>query len=218
MSQQINLILPELRPRFDWLALPVIGVAALIGIMILVAVAQIQAQRVSQLSQEEASLNGQLLNLQQQVQVLGQAVSNRKSDPTLGPEIENARLGVEQRRQVLDFISRSDFGKGGGFAEMLQGFSRQTLDGVWLVGFGLATSGIEIRGRLIDPGLLPAYIRKLDGDKAFSGRRFAALEMKGVDPVADEAKDASSKPAAVGGRYTEFVLRSDAPPVQDKTP
>lgn len=29
MSQQINLLLPELRPRFDWLALPVESVATL---------------------------------------------------------------------------------------------------------------------------------------------------------------------------------------------
>ena len=30
MSQQINLLLPELRPRFDWLALPVVLGAALV--------------------------------------------------------------------------------------------------------------------------------------------------------------------------------------------
>lgn len=217
MSQQINLLLPELRPRFDWLALPVVGTAALLGLLALVALAQFQMVQVSHLSNEEASLNGQLLNLQQQVQTLGQAVSSRKPNQALGPEIENARLGVEQRRQVLDFIGQSDFGKGSGFAGVLQGFSRQTLEGVWLVGFGLASSGIEIRGRLIDPALLPVYINKLNGDKAFTGRRFSTLEMKDVEPVVDAAKD-KPVPSAPGGRFTEFVLRSEAAPVQEKTP
>ena len=36
MSQQINLLLPELRPRFDWLALPVVAAAGLAGLLLLV--------------------------------------------------------------------------------------------------------------------------------------------------------------------------------------
>jgi hypothetical protein len=39
MSQQINLLLPELRPRFDWLALPVVLGAALVGLLFVVAMA-----------------------------------------------------------------------------------------------------------------------------------------------------------------------------------
>ena len=35
MSQQINLLLPALRPRFDWLALPVVIGVALVGLVLL---------------------------------------------------------------------------------------------------------------------------------------------------------------------------------------
>lgn len=218
MSQQINLLLPELRPRFDWLALPVVVGAALLGLLVLFVLAEVQLLRVSQLRNDEAAVNGQLLNLQQQVQSLGQAVSTRKPNEALVPEIENAKTGVEQRQQVLSFIAQGDISKGGGFAGMLQGFSRQTVEGVWLVGFGLASSGIEIRGRLIDPALLPVYINKLNGDEAFAGRRFSALEMKGVEPVVEEVKDKTVQPLSKGGRYTEFVLRTESAPVQEKAP
>jgi hypothetical protein len=34
MSQQINLVLPELRPRFDWLGLPVVAAAAIVGLLL----------------------------------------------------------------------------------------------------------------------------------------------------------------------------------------
>lgn len=219
MSQQINLLLPELRPRFDWLALPVVAGAALLALVLLLVVAQSQSMRVVRLKAEEATLNGQLLNLQQQVQALGQLLGNRQPNAALLPELDLAKTGVAQRQEVLDFIGRRDKSQGGGFLNILQGFSRQTLDGVWLVAFGLSPDGVEICGRLLDPALLPAYISRLNADPAFAGRRFAALEMQGVDPVA-EKPDADPKAAAkpLGKRYTEFVLRTEAVPPPEKTP
>lgn len=219
MSQQINLLLPELRPRFDWLALPVVAGAALVALLLLLAVAQSQSMRVAQLKAEEATLNGQLLNLQQQVQALGQVLINRKPNAALLPELDLAKSGVAQRQEVLDFIGRRDKNQGGGFLNILQGFSRQTLDGVWLVAFGLSPDGVEIQGRLLDPALLPVYISRLNADPAFAGRRFAALEMKGVDSVAEKPeanRTVAAKP--VGKRYTEFALRTESAPPPEKTP
>ncbi|KXB30243.1 hypothetical protein AT959_12855 [Dechloromonas denitrificans] len=219
MSQQINLLLPELRPRFDWLALPVVAAATLLALLLLLALAQSQSMRVARLKAEEATLNGQLLNLRQQVQALGQVLGNRQPNAALLPEIDYAKTGVAQRQEVLDFIGRHDKSQGGGFLNILQGFSRQALDGVWLVAFGLSPDGVEIRGRLVDPALLPAYISRLNADPAFAGRRFAALEMKGVDPAAEKPeadRTAAAKP--VGKRYTEFVLRTELAPPPEKTP
>ncbi len=218
MSQQINLLLPALRPRFDWLALPVVTGAALAGLFLLLVLAQVQAFRVDRLSGEEAAINGQLLNLQQQVQSLGKSLSDRHGNADLPLDIAAAKIGVAQRQEVLSFVGQGTIGKGSGFSDMLQGFSRQAVDGAWLVGFGLALDGIEIRGRLLDPALLPVYIDRLNDDAAFAGRRFTALEMKAVDPAAerrDEAKKAEPRPV-VGGRYTEFVLRTESAPLAEK--
>jgi hypothetical protein len=224
MSQQINLILPELRRRFDWLGLPVVAGVAVAGLLAVLAAAQVQSLRIGRLQAEDAALNGQLLALQQQVQGLGQALGSRKPDATLPPQIELARMAIGQREEVLGYIERGDTRKkGGGFAGMLQGFARQTVDGVWLVGFGLATDGIEIRGRLVDPALLPVYINRLNGDQAFAGRRFSALEMQGVTPVIEATPPAADKNPApvskVAGRpYTEFALRTEAAPSLEKKP
>ena len=219
MSQQINLILPELRPRFDWLALPVVAAVALAGVVLVVLLAQFQSYRHSQLSSEAAAVNGKLLNLQQQVQVLGQAVGARKPNAALPEEIRLLRNGVEQRREVLDFIGRPvGAGVAPGFSAMLEGFSRQTLEGVWLIGFALAPAAIEIRGRLLDPALLPRYIGRLNEDRAFAGRSFAALEMKGVVPSASVAKAGAAKPATEVRPYTEFVLRTDRVPGGERRP
>lgn len=219
MSQQINLILPELRPRFDWLALPVVAAVAVAGLVLVVLLAQYQAFRHAQLNTEAAAINAKLLNLQQQVQALGQAVGARKPNAALPNEVQRLRSGVEQRREVLDFIGRRQgAAKAPGFAAMLEGFSRQTLEGTWLVGFSLAPEAIEIRGRLLDATLLPRYIGRLNQDPVFVGRRFSALEMKGIVPSAPEAGSNAAKPVAPPLPFTEFVLRTERVPGGEKRP
>lgn len=220
MSQQINLLLPELRPRFDWLALPLVAGAAAAGLLLLIGIGQFQSFREARLGSTAAGINGQLLNLQQQVQMLGQTVATRKPNPALNDEIAALRAGVDQRREVLTYVSRGSGEAAPGFSAMLQGFARQDIDGVWLVGFGLSHGGLEIRGRLLDPALLPRYIERLNSDAAFTGRLFAALEMQGVArlPAPPTAAAASAKARPIPTPYTEFVLRTEAAPPPEKKP
>jgi hypothetical protein len=101
MSQQINLLLPELKPRVDWLALPVVAAFALVGLLLLVGLATVTAMRAESLRAKEAAIKMQLLALQQQVQTLGQSLGARQGDSLLDTQIAAARLGVAQRQEVL---------------------------------------------------------------------------------------------------------------------
>ena len=102
MSQQINLLLPELKPRFDWLALPVVASLALAGLLLLVGLSTVTAMRADSLRAKEAAIKTQLLALQQQVQTLGQSLGARQGDSMLDKQIAAARLGVAQRQEVLN--------------------------------------------------------------------------------------------------------------------
>ena len=223
MSQQINLLLPELRPRFDWLALPVVVATAGVTLLVFLLFAGYQSLRSDRLKGQEADINGQLLNLQQQVQAVQQTLAARQPSVTLPQEIADMKVAVDQRREVLDFVSRAGVSGNSAYSGVLEGFSRQAGEGVWLVGFGLSGKDIEIRGRLLDATLLPAYIERLNGDAAFQGRRFSALEMKGVVPVVEARAgqvpvNANAPQAASPGRpYTEFTLRSGAATVGERT-
>ncbi|MDP2881519.1 MAG: PilN domain-containing protein [Azonexus sp.] len=210
MSQQINLLLPALRPRFDWLALPVVAGVALAGLVLISILAVLGLTQAASLKTSEAEIRNQLAAVQQQVQTLGQSLAARQGDTSLDRQIATARLALTQRQEVLAVIAQGDIAQGSAYSGLLQGFSRQTVDGVWLVGFGFADKEIEIRGRLLDPALLPTYINRLNDEPAFAGRRFAALDMKGFDPADDKRNDpASSVKARVPARYTEFVLRTE---------
>jgi hypothetical protein len=217
MSQQINLLLPALRPRFDWLALPVVAAAALAGLVLISLLAVFGVTQAANLKAREAEIRSQLAAVQQQVQALGQSLAARKGDSGLDARIEAARLALTQRQEVLAVIERGDVTQGNAYSGLLQGFSRQTVDGVWLFGFAFADKEIEIRGRLLDPALLPTYINKLNDEPAFAGRRFAALDMKSFDP-ADAKRDdpAAAAKAKVSVRYTEFALRTELQAGQEK--
>ncbi len=212
MSQQINLLLPELRPRFDWLSLPVVAGAGLLGVLLMVALSSLGAMRVNALKENENAIRAQLAALQQQVHSLGQSLGARQGDSTLDKQLANARTAVAQRQEVLNIVAQGDLPSSHAYSGLLQGFSRQIVDGVWLTGFGFAPKHIEIRGRLTDPALLPVYIHRLNAEPVFAGRRFAALDMKGVDP-SDDKRDVSApakSPAVATPRYTEFALRTEA--------
>jgi len=211
MSQQINLLLPELRPRFDWLSLPVVLAVALLGLLVIIVTTGFVSQRVSQLTVQEAQLKTRLQALQQQTKEMGVALGARKGDATLPERIEELRLAVEQRQDAMKALGQGRVPGEAGFAEVMRGFSRQIVEGVWLTGFSLSGKNIEIRGRLTEPSLLPTYIKRLNGESAFAGRRFEALDMKGELPQLDTGAAATAATSSRPTRpFTEFVLRTDA--------
>jgi hypothetical protein len=65
---------------------------------------------------------------------------------------------------------------------------------------------MEIRGRTVSPESVPAYIRRLNGEKALNGRSFAALDMS--SPAGDPAAKAAADPAKPAPRFIEFSLMS----------
>ena len=104
MSQQINLLLPELRPKFDWMGLPVVLAAALAGLLLLVGMAQMQLMQLDRTKLEAASVGAQLAGLQQQLVSLGHSMGQRKADANLPEKISLEKTGISDRREVMAFV------------------------------------------------------------------------------------------------------------------
>lgn len=228
MSQQINLLNPRLRLIRDWLSLPLaVGVAVAL-IVVLGGVSVYSARQRDALIKEEASLAAANKNLLTEVESLGKVVTDRKPDAELVRQAQLLKSMLAPRQEVLQRLKNLST-QDTSFVPYLRGFSKQRLEGVWLTEFSLGKSEIAIRGRLTDPSLLPAYIRRLNSEPAFQGKRFAALDMKGVEPapLTENVAAAAAPPglsgavavaspsrnAPAGGNpvrvpYTEFVLQS----------
>lgn len=216
MSQEINLLNPALRPKRDWLSSRRVALASLAALFVVAAA--VVALRIDLASEQKAqtSAAAQLSAVRDEVQALQARLVARKNDPALEQEAVHLAAAIAQRREVLK-QARGLAAEEGGFAEVMRGFSRQRVEGVWLTSFNTGPGGFDIRGRLLDPALLPAYIRRLNAEPAFRGRHFAALDMLGVEPSSPPAAGSTQapvvnmQPAATGPtRYTEFFLRATA--------
>lgn len=211
MSQQINLLLPELLPKRDWLDLRWVLWAAGFFALLIVGLSWNARREAAAAEATRASVQQELDGLQKMVAEMNRSLLERKPDPALVQEVSRQRDALALRERALQLVDEGKAGSPRGFSELLSGFSRQVMDGVWLTGFDFSGKQIEIRGRLREYSLLPAYIRRLNAEEVFRAYRFSALDMKGVEPKDDKAASGTiaAKPAAASApAYTEFVLRS----------
>ncbi|MFA7290767.1 MAG: hypothetical protein WC023_00830 [Rhodocyclaceae bacterium] len=217
MSQEINLVNPALRPKRDWLAFRSVAVAAAMALLLVSALYAYARVSASSALQAQVAVQARLAALQLEVQSAQAALAARVNDPVLEKEIVRMTAAVKQRGEVLRLAEDLATQGSGGVAEVMRGFSRQRMEGVWLTGFSVGPGGFDIRGRLLDPAALPTYIRRLNAEPAFRGRSFAALDMQGIVPQVQpqplSAGDAASAPAPAAqtgapARYTEFALRA----------
>jgi len=223
VAQQLNLFDPALLRKRDWLALANVVMLALV-LMVVVAVAATVVRRdIPSLTGQVASNENQLKVMREQVVVLGQRVANRKPDPRLENELTESRLLLDARNAVLTALRQRMDPRAGSFAEYLRGFARQSVSGLWLTGISVdaASQGMEIRGRTVDPALLPEYIQRMNKEPAFQGRAFSALKLAEgkaeplpgapATPTATQPADAAKK-----ALFHEFTLIPLAPTAAGK--
>ncbi|WP_301100633.1 hypothetical protein [Propionivibrio sp.] len=221
MSQQINLYEARLRPRHELAVARNLGICTLLVLVLMTALAQWASFEAKQKGEASALSQQRLRDEQEKLKVLTQKVAQRRVSPALVADLDSAKAKLAVSTELIGILDSGTLGNTSGFAALMNGFARQSASDVWLTGFVVTQGGveIEIRGRLLDPTKLPAYVQRLSSEPVFQGRRFAALEVQGVDPDEQKADQpgVTKVPEAKGGaqsavrspRFVEFVLRSE---------
>jgi hypothetical protein len=135
-------------------------------------------------------------------------------------EAEAARLEADAkaRRGMLELVKGGDLGDTKGFSRYFAAFARHPVRGVWLTGFGVGERGniLRIRGRVLHPDLVPAYLKVLNEDEVMRGRLITELKLVSRDE-SDARRGGASQEAAAPPRYVEFELLAPLrTPVRDK--
>lgn len=214
MSQQINLLNPELLTRRDWLDAR--RIAQLAGAMVLVMLVAYgwTSYRVNRMGQEHQSVSAELASLKHE---LDQALLQHQPRPPskrLQEEVAMAEAALADRQRVLAFLQGGGLGKAQGFSGYMEAFARQRVQGLWLTGFSIddSVSQIRISGRALRPDLVPQYIAGLGRETILSGREFAALDMGVVESVAATGS-AAAQPMPAAQSIVQFRLQSlEKPP------
>jgi len=221
VSQQINLYELRLRPRHELAMARNLGISALALLLLMTSLALWARFDANRKSAAAAVSQKQVAAEQERLTALSKMVAQRQVSPALASELEMARTTLAVRSDVIAMLDSGKLGNTTGFSALMSAFARHSQSDLWLTGFLVTAGGaeIEIRGRLLDPSRLPSYVQGLRSEPVFQGRRFAALEMRGVDPdeqiteppgtakVSATAIPPQSVPSVP--RFVEFVLRSE---------
>lgn len=204
MSQNINLLGPAFRKQRLLLTLE--RALMLVGLVVLVMVGlQLYSQqRVSGLREELTSAQRLLKAQSAYTNRLQGDGAAKPGSSALDIEIQRLEMELKSARDSIAVLEGGVLGNREGFAQYLQAFSRQAVDGLWLTGFSVGGAGeVAIRGRVLKPELVPVYIQKLNKEPVLQGREFSTLEMR--RPSAVPVQGAAGAEVEVP-RFLEFAL------------
>ncbi|MBI4190032.1 MAG: PilN domain-containing protein [Betaproteobacteria bacterium] len=212
MSQQINLFNPIFR-KHGFSSTSANSMLYGLGIVIAIAMSygvyqDYRTRELARQAQEVARQHGEATARREKL-VAQQA--GQKPNAALEIELNQLEWRLRGRQDIVDALNSGAVGITGGFSDYMRAFSRQTVNGLWLTGFDIASSGNElaIQGRTLSADLVPSYLKRLNQEPALQGRQFAALRIS--QPKADPAVAAQREQAAKDEKKADAQKAGAAP-------
>ena len=206
--QQINLFNPAFQPQKRILTAATIALAAgtvIAGVAVLAVIAKME---IAQLQQQANQGLVQLEQRQARLASVNAEFAPRKSDPTIDAQVADAERQLAAMRHISGSLTRGELGDTSGFAGYFKALARQSVQGLWLTGVTVGAGGaqIGIKGRTLDPAMVPGYLNRLTHEPLMQGKSFASLQIGEAAPLPGEGADGapSTRPAP----YIEFSLQS----------
>ena len=211
MAQQINLFNPVfLKQKKHFSAVTMLQALALLlgGILAFYGYALHESRTLAKVA---ADTERQLKAQGEQVGRLTKEFSPQGRSTMLADEIARTGVRLKQREEMLSLLRTGGLGNTDGFARYLSAFARQTMGGVWLTGFTIGgdEAVLQVTGRVLQPDLVPAYIRALNREEVMRGRRVSELRLTGReerDAPGTTAPGAAPAAAQAPRRFVEFSM------------
>jgi Flp pilus assembly protein TadB len=200
MSQQINLFNPIFLKQKRYFSvttmLQALGLIVL-GSAVFYGYAEFQ---VAQLSKQAGEISKRNDTEQARLASATKEFSLQRSAKTLEDELKQLEAQAAAQETVLTMLKNGALGNTEGYSEYMRAFARQSINGLWLTGFDIVGDGAQmsLSGAVVNPQLVPSYIRRLGKEKVMRGKEFSTLQMQ--QPKKDGER--------LVPRYVEFSLRS----------
>lgn len=208
MSQQINLYNPLFEHQVQ--IVTVRSMAAVLGVLVLglagvIATAEV---RVARLQGEVDESGRRLAGAEKRLAEASVSFAPRARDAGLAAQLQDADAQRAALERVSARIQRGDLGDTHGYAEYFRALARQNVDGLWLTGVTVAGAGSEIgvRGRALDPALVPVYLGRLRNEPVLQGKAIGSMLITQAAPVKTRGADGTD--AEAPAPYVEFSLQS----------
>ncbi|MAD77558.1 MAG: hypothetical protein CML20_22790 [Rheinheimera sp.] len=177
MKQRINLYQVALQPQKQTMTLSSLFVLLLLVLAIsLLAWGGLQWQQQKQL-QLNAHAEQQLTRQQQQLELLQQALLQRKPSSALINERDLLKRRVEQQIALQHYLSAQQIRADYAYSTVLQQLLETDINSVWLTHFKLRPRTSELKGLTIVPAEVPGWLESLRHFDYFQGQRFNQLRL-----------------------------------------
>ncbi|WP_075185704.1 hypothetical protein [Teredinibacter haidensis] len=176
--QQVNLYLPELRPKKEWLTtnslfFSVVGIIAIYVAFYFIAVANLDV-----LEQQVVELENQQLATKKQLEKF-KAKANPFQSNQLEPQLEYLRAALKGREHVGEIITWQNLGNADGFVNPLKALARQSMPSISLEKISLSRGGqhLQLRGQTQAPEDIATYIQILQQEPSLVNTSFGLLSV-----------------------------------------
>ncbi len=163
LNQSVNLYLPELRPRIDWLSAQRFMLAVLLSLGVVVALTANDLLERSDRQQTLASLEALIAQETAIAESMESALIDSATDQNLVQEVAARQQSVATLNATLETLRAVNQGNLLGFATYLKNLSRASSEGLWLTRIVISNGGSNalLEGYAQESALVPAFIEKL---------------------------------------------------------
>jgi MSHA biogenesis protein MshI len=191
LEQQVNLFQPILRSERRLFSARAIAFGLLFLCVALVLVASFAAYRVARVEHEVRLLEQRASAREDRELRLAAAARPAQSLAELEATAKELAQGIAARERAVELAHQGETDAATSFAARLEALadSQSRIEGLWLRRILLSSSDgrLALEGAALEPGLVPAYLAELGGQRALGGAsldRFALREAKGQEAPA----------------------------------
>lgn len=176
--QQINLYLPELRPKQEWLTARTVAVSAGGLLCLLVIFYFLGVYQLQQMEQQVISLENQLVVVTNQLDSFKKKATPFQNNQ-VDTQLDYLRAALRGREQVGRIIEWQNLGNSEGFSLSLNTIARESSTSIALEKIALTRGGklLELAGKIRQPEDIASYIQRLQTSPGFSGTQLGLLSV-----------------------------------------
>jgi hypothetical protein len=173
MMQQVDLLVPELRPRREHLTLRQLGVIWGGFVLVLLVMSSWEGIRAWRLASTQAEMEVQFRELSQTNDELRSSFATTP-EPELITEVEELRDRFRNQALLVNAVERYEHASSGGFSRYLHDLAARHVEGMALSRIELTDGGehILLSGETNAPVNVPLFLKRLSEGESFRGHRF----------------------------------------------
>jgi hypothetical protein len=147
--------------------------------------------------EQRAVVAGELAERRAALAKLQDKLQPPQLDPFLEAERSALRLRQRHLNESLSALSRQQSTESVVFSSFFAGLARNPVEGLWFQSVSLSAGGeqVVLRGKTVDPALVPRLLQQLAAEQAFSGRTFRRANLQRSSEEAET-------------RFLDFELRT----------